>query len=342
MKTLIIGGAGFIGSNLAYHHLKKKDQVILFDNFSRKGANLNLRWLRSSFPNIEVVRGDIRRDKKKLLKAVSKAELIYHMAAQVAVTTSVADPLTDFEINAMGTLNVLDSIRRAGNHPVLFFASTNKVYGKMEDLRVVENEKRYRFFSLNQGIDERRNLEFYSPYGCSKGAADQYVLDYARIYGLKTVVFRQSCIYGPWQFGVEDQGWVAWFIIAALLGKPITIYGNGKQVRDLLYIEDLVHAFELARKNINKVKGQAFNIGGGPKFTLSIWKEFGPILERLTSKKIKVSYEGFRPGDQLIYISNITKAKESFGWEPKVSVNDGIARLYRWAVENKNLFKNIF
>ncbi|MBI1870772.1 MAG: GDP-mannose 4,6-dehydratase [Chlamydiae bacterium] len=343
MRTLVIGGAGFIGSNLAYEHLKRRDDVTILDNFSRKGAELNLKWLKSISPHMKVIRADIRYHQSQLEKAVSKADLIYHMAAQVAVTTSVQDPRMDFEMNALGTFNVLEAIRKKGEDPILFFASTNKVYGKMEDLSIHESVTRYQFpASLKNGIDENQGLDFYSPYGCSKGAADQYVLDYARIYGLRTVVFRQSCIYGSRQFGIEDQGWIAWFIIALVLNKPITIYGDGKQVRDVLYIEDLVRAFQLARKAISRTKGQAFNIGGGPHYTLSVWKEFCPILEKVMGKKIKASYDQARPGDQLVYVSNIKKAKKYFGWEPQIPVEKGIHQLYRWVLENKNLLMKIF
>src|SRR5229473_1426803 len=226
-------------------------------------------------------------------------------AGQVAVTTSVTDPRTDFDINALGTLNVLEAARLAGRRPPIVTTSTNKVYGELEQVAVVEERRRYRFADRPDGISEDQPLDFHSPYGCSKGAADQYVRDYARIYGLPTVVFRMSCIYGPRQFGTEDQGWVAHFVISALTGKPITIYGNGKQVRDVLFVDDLVRAFRLAADNIDTVAGEVFNIGGGPPNTLSVWDEFGELLRGLTNRTITVEFEDWRPGDQPCYVSNI-------------------------------------
>lgn len=341
MKYLIIGGAGFIGSNLADHFLNKKHDVTILDNFSRKGTVTNTDWLKSNHPRIKIIKGDIRRDSGELKREIEKNDVVFHLAAQVAVTTSVVNPREDFEINALGTLNVLEAIRHSKNRPILVFSSTNKVYGRMEEVGVVEEKTRYRYKNLPLGVSERKNLDFHSPYGCSKGAADQYVRDYARIYGLKTIVFRQSCIYGPRQFGAEDQGWVAWFIIASVLGWPITIYGNGKQVRDLLYIDDLVKAFELAIKKFKTTSGQIYNIGGGPDNTLSIWKEFGPLIEKLLGQKIKVKYADWRPGDQPVFISDIRKAKKEFGWEPKIGVDKGIKNLFNWVLKNKKLFKNI-
>lgn len=341
MKYLIIGGAGFIGSNLANYFLKKKQKVVVFDNFSRKGATANTEWLKKNYPWVEIIRGDIRTDSDKLQKEIAKSDAVYHLAAQVAVTTSVANPREDFEINALGTFNVLEAIRQSKNKPILVFASTNKVYGKMEGVGVIEKKRRYEYKNLPFGVSENQNLDFHSPYGCSKGAADQYVRDYARIYGLKTVVMRQSCIYGSRQFGVEDQGWLAWFIIASVLGKPIAIYGDGKQVRDILYIDDLVKAFDLATRKIRKTTGQIYNIGGGPENTISIWVEFGPILEKLLGKKIKVEYFDWRPGDQKVYISDVRKAKKELGWEPRFGVKEGIKKLFNWVVKNKELFKNL-
>jgi len=339
MKHLIIGGAGFIGSNLADYFLKKKHKVTIFDNFSRIGATANAEWLKRNHPQVKIVRGDIRTDLDKLQKEIEKSNIVHHLAAQVAVTTSVVNPREDFEINALGTFNVLEAIRQSKNNPILIFASTNKVYGKMDEIGVVEKKTRYEYKNLPLGVSEKQNLDFHSPYGCSKGAADQYVRDYTRIYGLKTVVLRQSCIYGPRQFGIEDQGWVAWFIIAAVLGKPITIYGDGKQIRDVLYIDDLIKAFELAVKKIKKTKGKIYNIGGGPKNTISIWKEFGPMIEKLLKRKIKVRYSDWRPGDQKVYVSDVRKAKKDLGWEPKVGVKEGINKLFNWVVKNKELFR---
>lgn len=339
MKILITGGAGFIGSNAALYFLKKGHKVIIFDNFSRKGSVNNRDWIKSEqLGNLKIVKGEIIRGQKKLKELVRDVDAVLHLAAQVAVTSSVLDPRRDFEINAVGTFNLLEAVRESGNNPAFIYTSTNKVYGGLEDLKIVEKKERYEFADLDFGISEKRNLDFHSPYGCSKGTADQYVRDYNRIYGLNTVVFRQSCIYGPRQFGVEDQGWVAWFIIALTLGKQITIYGNGKQVRDLLYVDDLIRAYESAIKNISKIRGQIYNIGGGPKNTISIWWEFKPILERLFKKKINIKFHNARPGDQPIFISDIRKAEKEFHWKPEVKVKDGIEKLYDWVLQNKNLF----
>ena len=340
-KVFITGGAGFIGSNAADYFLDKKYEVVIFDNFSRKGTRSNAAWLKSSHKKgLKVIEGDIVTDTDILQREIGKSDIVIHLAGQVAVTTSVINPREDFEINALGTFNVLEATRLAGNNPVFIYSSTNKVYGGLEDLDVIEKKTRYVFKNLSHGVSETRGVDFHSPYGCSKGAGDQYVRDYARIYRLNTIVFRQSCIYGPRQFGVEDQGWAAWFIIALTKGKPITIYGNGKQVRDILYIDDLLIAYELAAKNIKQTKGNIYNIGGGPKNTLSIWYEFHPMLERLFKKKIETSVSGWRPGDQPIFVADIRKAKKDFGWEPKVSVEEGIKKLYKWVSANKNLFSS--
>lgn len=339
-KNLIIGGAGFIGSNLASYLLKKKESVTIFDNFSRQGTLSNSEWLRANHPQIKVIKRDIRFDLDKLQREVESADIVFHLAAQVAVTSSVINPREDFEINALGTFNVLEAIRQLKNKPILIYASTNKVYGRMEDVEIVERDNRYQYKDFPQGISEERPLDFHSPYGCSKGIGDQYVRDYARIYGLKTLVFRQSCIYGPRQFGIEDQGWVAWFTIASILDKPITIYGDGKQVRDVLYVDDLINAFELATLNIERTSGKVYNIGGGPQNTMSLL-ELISYLEKLLGRKIQYSFSDWRLGDQLIYVSNIQKAKEEFGWEPKTSKEKGVKILSEWVVRNKKLFKDL-
>ncbi|MBI3379789.1 GDP-mannose 4,6-dehydratase [Candidatus Gottesmanbacteria bacterium] len=341
MKNLLItGGAGFIGSNLASFFLKKDYSVTIFDNFERKGTKQNLSWLKNQFPKLIVVEGDIR-NKKDLDAVVVGKEALFHLAAQVAVTTSVTDPKTDFDINALGTFNLLESVRQYGNKPLVIFSSTNKVYGEMEDLGVVEQKTRYMYKALPYGISETTCLDFHSPYGCSKGAADQYVRDYARIYGIPTVVFRQSCIYGPNQFGIEDQGWLAWFIIALSLDHDITIYGDGKQIRDVLYIDDLVRLFDLVLENKGKVTGQIYNVGGGINNTISVWSEFGPILEKLFGKKINPKFSGWRPGDQKVYISDIRHVEKELGWKPKISVEEGISMLFKWIQINKSMLKSI-
>lgn len=335
-NILITGGAGFIGVNTAASYLKKGDRVWILDNLSRIGSKLNLEWLLNNFPKVKFIKGDVR-DFDLLKRSVLNKDIVFHFAGQVAVTTSVKNPIEDFEINALGTVNLLEALRGKNKEAILIYSSTNKVYGGMENAVLIEKKSRYEYKDLKYGVSEKQPLDFHSPYGCSKGAADQYVRDYARIYGLKTIVFRQSCIYGYHQFGMEDQGWIAWFIIALLLGKNITIYGNGKQVRDILFISDLIEAFDMAIKNINKTKGQIYNIGGGMDFKLSIWIEFKPILEKLYGKNISQTYKGWRPGDQLIYISDIRKANLDFKWKPKVNVEDGIKELYDWAIRDKNL-----
>lgn len=339
-KTILItGGAGFIGSNAASYFIKKGYKVIIFDNFSRKGSLANKKWLEENFREyITFIKWDVRKENNTLVKSIRKSDIVLHLAAQVAVTTSVQNPREDFEINALGTFNVLEAVRKAGNNPIFIYSSTNKVYGGLEDIAVAETKTNYKFKNFPYGISEERGVDFHSPYGCSKGAADQYVRDYSRIYGLNTIVFRQSCIYGPRQFGVEDQGWVAWFLIALTGRKNITIYGNGKQVRDLLYVDDLVRAYDMAAKNIKITNGQIYNIGGGYKNTLSVWKEFQPILEKLFKRKIVAKKGDWRPGDQPIFIADIRKAKKDFGWEPKVSVEKGIKKLHDWVTRNVQLW----
>lgn len=338
-QYLVTGGSGFIGSNYVARLLSRGEKVIVYDNLSRSGSRINLAWLSETYGSktFEFIEGDVR-DADHIEKAARGADVIIHLAAQVAVTTSVTNPREDFEINANGTFNVLEAARASGRQPVIIYASTNKVYGGMEEIRVQEEATQYRYTDFPYGIPESQPLDFHSPYGCSKGAGDQYVRDYARIYGLPTVVMRQSCIYGLHQFGVEDQGWVAWFVIAAETGKPITIYGDGKQVRDVLFVEDLLDAYDAAITHIDRASGQVFNLGGGPAKTLSIWKEFAPILEKLTGKAISTAWGDWRPGDQRIYVSDIRKAEQVLGWSPKVTVEEGVSRLHSWVIENRKLF----
>lgn len=339
MKVLITGGAGFIGSNIARAYLEKGAKVAVLDDLSRKGTKFNLDWLKS-LGKIEFYKQDIcdHPGLKKALAKCGEVDIIFHMAAQVAVTTSVTDPRNDFEINALGTFNLLEAVRELRMDPVIIYASTNKVYGEMTDLAVTEREGKYQYADLPHGIPETRQLDFHSPYGCSKGSADQYVIDYARIYGMRTVCFRQSCIYGPRQFGVEDQGWVAWFTIATALGKPLTIYGDGKQVRDVLHVDDLVRLFQTAYENIDKVKGMVFNAGGGAGNQMSLLELVG-FLEEKEGKKIPLSFDDWRPGDQKIYVSDIRKVKSTLGWEPKLSKREGVDVLWKWVRENKGLFE---
>ena len=341
-KYLITGGAGFIGSNYVYRLLKRGEDVKIFDNLSRKGSRKNLDWLNREFGKsaFQLIQSDIR-DADAIINAARDINVIVHLAGQVAVTTSVENPREDFEINASGSFNMLEAGRKSGKNPQIIYASTNKVYGGMEDVVVQEGETRYYYLDFPEGISENQPLDFHSPYGCSKGSGDQYVRDYARIYNLPTTVLRQSCIYGPRQFGIEDQGWVAWFVIASIFNKPITIYGDGKQVRDLLYIDDLLDAYDAVIADPKGTRGQVFNIGGGSENVMSVWHDFGPILSDLLGKKISINKGDWRPGDQRIYVSDIRKAKEKLGWYPKVSVKEGITRLYNWVVENKEIFQDI-
>ncbi len=336
---LITGGAGFIGSNYAARLLQRGEQVIIYDNLSRSGAVRNLDWLRKTYGenSFRLVQADVR-DSGSIQEAAKEADVIVHLAGQVAVTTSVVDPRNDFEINALGTFNVLEAARLSERDPIVIYASTNKVYGGMEEVRVKELESRYAYVDYPFGIPETFGLDFHSPYGCSKGCGDQYTRDYSRIYGLRTVVMRQSCIYGTRQFGIEDQGWVAWFVIAAVKRLPITIYGNGKQVRDVLFIEDLCDVYDLAIERIDLAAGQVFNIGGGADFTISVWEEFGPLLEKLLGEAIPVKRGDWRPGDQRVFISDIRKAQQTLGWKPKIGVEEGIQRLYEWVKIHQDLF----
>jgi CDP-paratose 2-epimerase len=335
----ITGGAGFIGSNYVNRLLENGEKVTIYDNLSRAGAPRNLKWLQEKFGEkaFQLVVGDIR-NADLLTDSSREAEVIIHLAAQVAVTTSVVKPREDFEINALGTFNVLEAARLNDCKPVVIYASTNKVYGGMEDVRVIEDTIRWHYADLPMGCPETQPLDFHSPYGCSKGTGDQYVRDYSRIYDLPTVVLRQSCIYGPRQFGVEDQGWVAWMIIAAITGLPLTIYGDGKQIRDILYVDDLLDAYDAAIARIDKIKGQVYNLGGGPENTMSIWTEFGPMLEKLLGKPVPVAHGDWRPGDQKVFVADIRKAGRELGWRPLVGVEEGVGRLFTWVKENKSLF----
>jgi CDP-paratose 2-epimerase len=341
MRFLITGGVGFIGSNTADRLLLDGHEVLLLDNLSRPGSEKNLDWLQSNHGEFPFHQVDVRdfEGVKDVLRESGPIDVLLHFAAQVAVTTSVENPREDFEINALGALNILEAVRAVSQDPILMYASTNKVYGELAHLGIVKEENRYRYLDFELGVAETTSLDFHSPYGCSKGAADQYFHDYHRIYGLRTIVFRNSCIYGPRQFGVEDQGWLAWFVIAAVLSKPITIYGDGKQVRDVLFIDDLIDAMLLAIENIEHTQGEVYNIGGGIKNSLAVWSEFEPILTKLLGHELEVSFEDWRPGDQRLYISDTSKAEKDFGWKPRTGVEEGIKRLYEWVKENVELLK---
>jgi CDP-paratose 2-epimerase len=327
MRALVTGGIGFIGTNLSHRLLSDGNEVILFDNLSRAGVQHNLDWLKATHGNkLQLVQGDIR-DFDAVLTAIQNVDAVFHLAAQVAVTTSVSNPREDFSINAQGTLNVLEAARRQEPMPVVLYTSTNKVYGGLEHLGVVERSSRYEFENLPEGVSEACPLDFHSPYGCSKGAADQYVRDYHRIYGLPSIVLRMSCIYGPHQFGNEDQGWVAHFCITGIRGGRLTIYGDGKQVRDLLCVDDLVELMLRACNNINRTAGQVFNVGGGPTNTISVWTEFQDVLRPLVGELPSMNFDGFRPGDQKIYVSDIRKAETLLSWAPRVKIPEGLGML---------------
>ncbi len=336
-QYLITGGAGFIGVNVADYYLARGKKVTILDNFSRSGSRLNAEWLGRKHPGkLTIVEGNIQDRRLNLIDLVNRAEVVFHFAAQVAVTTSVTDPVADFETNAAGTFYLLDAVRRSSSRPIVIYSSTNKVYGKTEQLPIRDNGRRYEYVKLPEGVAETIPLDFYSPYGCSKGAGDQYVLDFARIYGMKTICFRQSCIYGPHQFGIEDQGWLAWFAIRALRHEPVTIYGNGMQVRDVLYISDLIEAYEKAIGSIDRTAGKAYNIGGGSKNTLSLL-ELIEMLKSLMGHPLTYSFADWRPGDQAIYVSDIRKAKNDFGWEPVIDVEQGVSELVRWLQQDENI-----
>jgi CDP-paratose 2-epimerase len=335
--VVIVGGCGFVGTNLACRLLSAGQPVLLVDNLSRRGVERNLRWLRDTYGRlVEVEVGDIR-DPQVLRQVVPRASQLFHFAAQVAVTTSLTDPIHDFDVNARGTLNLLEAVRALDEPPPLLFTSTNKVYGGLHDVTLRLQGSRYEPVDPRlraSGIGEERPLDFHSPYGCSKGSADQYVIDYARTFGLPAVVFRMSCIYGPHQFGNEDQGWVAHFLIRALEGQSITLYGDGKQVRDLLFVEDLVDAFLKAQEQMHELTGQAFNMGGGPQNTTSL-VELLALIAELSGEQPRVQSDDWRPGDQRYYVSDTSRFRAATGWKPRVGVREGVTRLYCWLLSDE-------
>ncbi len=338
MKIILTGGAGFIGCNAAARWIGRGDDVVVIDDLSRRGTDKNLAWLQGQ-GRFTFCRQDIRSFDAlgEIFREHRDAQAVVHLAAQVAVTTSVTDPRTDFEINALGTFNVLEAVRRHCPAAAVIFASTNKVYGSLPHAKVGEVGGRYELVERPHGVSEEEPLDFHSPYGCSKGAADQYVLDYSRIYDLRTVSLRQSCIYGTRQMGVEDQGWVAWFTIAALLKKPITIYGDGKQVRDVLFVDDLCDLYDACIAQIDKASGQAYNVGGGPTNRLSLL-ELVSELERRTGRSLAPTRSSTRPGDQPVFVADVRKALRELGWAPKTAVEAGLARLFDWISANQSLF----
>ena len=331
-RTLITGGAGFVGTNLADRVAADGGHVIVFDNLSRAGVEENLRWLTDTHgAAIDVQIGDLT-DAAAVRRAVAEADDVFHLAGQVAVTTSLVDPVDDMATNLIGTVNVLEAVRERTTPPPVVFTSTNKVYGGLPDVELTELETRYEPADpeiLANGIGEWRPLSFCTPYGCSKGAADQYVVDWAHSYGVPTVVFRMSCIYGPHQFGTEDQGWVAHFLIRAIEDQAITIYGDGKQVRDVLFVEDLVEALLLAGRDAGRLAGRAFNIGGGPQSCLSLL-ELLDMAAELEGRAPEVEFGDWRQGDQRYYVSDTTAFGEATGWAPTVSPREGVQRLHSW------------
>jgi CDP-paratose 2-epimerase len=333
---LITGGAGFIGTNLAKRLLSEGEHVLVYDNLSRRGSEQNLLWLREHGGNsLQAEIADVC-DQHSLRKAVKNAKQVFHLAAQVAVTSSLSDPVHDFESNLRGTLNLLEALRALDNPPPMVFTSTNKVYGPLTGLNLRKNSTRYE--SLNgfqSSISEDYPIMFHSPYGCSKGAADQYVSDYVRVFGLKAVVFRMSCIYGPHQFGTEDQGWVANFLIRAIEGKPITVFGDGMQVRDVLFVEDLVEAFLLAQEHMDRISGEVFNIGGGLRNSMSLVELLKYIGELLPGTSA-AGFEDWRTGDQRYYVTDYRKFKSVTGWVPRIGVRQGLGLLYEWLAATGN------
>jgi CDP-paratose 2-epimerase len=336
-RALVTGGAGFVGTNLASRLVEDGAQVVVLDNLARPGSERNLRWLLDTHGNaITFVRGSVR-DRAAVRRALKGADRVFHLAAQVAVTTSLDDPVDDFRTNVEGTLTLLEELRRADDEPFLLFTSTNKVYGALPRLRLERDEGRWLPADAElreHGLSEAEPLDFCTPYGCSKGAADQYVLDYAKSFGLPTVVFRMSCIYGPHQNGTEDQGWVAHFAIRTRDGAPITVYGDGAQVRDLLYAEDLVEAMLLAHEHVGAIAGRAFNMGGGPENAVSL-NEVLELLADLHGRPPQIVYAEERTGDQRYYVADTRAFERATGWQRAVCTNDGIERLCRWLAEEQ-------
>lgn len=339
MKILIIGGLGFIGVNTALYFYSLGYEISILDNLSRKGTIDNHNLLEEKI-DFKFFNKDIRNyyDIESVFLENS-FDVIIHLAAQVAVTSSVRNPREDFDINCLGTFNILECIRNHSPESIIIYTSTNKVYGNFKN-KIKETDKRYVYGDGFIGIDENQNLDFHSPYGCSKGSADQYVRDYNRIFGIKSVVLRQSCIYGPNQFGIEDQGWVSWFSIASIFEKKFTIYGDGKQVRDVLHVFDLVELYKSIIDNIEVCSGNIYNVGGGDENTLSLL-ELIDIIESKLEKKLKYDYSNWRPGDQKIYISDIGKIKNQINWSPKISSEEGINLMIDWIKDNKSVFEKL-
>ncbi|MCX7738947.1 MAG: NAD-dependent epimerase/dehydratase family protein [Hydrogenothermaceae bacterium] len=335
MKYLITGGCGFLGSNLSLEVLKRKEDLVVFDNLYRAGSYNNLEWLQSK-GNFKFIHGDIRvREDIERVVQEEKPDVIFHLAGQVAMTTSIRNPRFDFEVNAVGSFNLLDAVRKFSPDSIVIYSSTNKVYGDLNWVKYVELDRRYIALDFPNGFPESIPIDFHSPYGCSKGAADQYMLDFYRIYGTRTVVFRHSSMFGGRQFSTYDQGWIGWFckkaveIKKGILKDPFTIHGNGKQVRDVLYIDDMIDLYFLVVENIEKAKGEAFNIGGGIENSLSLLELFG-ILENTLDVKMRYISLPERESDQKVFIADIGKIRDFVGWKPRVSKIDGIEKMISW------------
>ena len=334
MKLLITGGCGFLGSNLASDALVRGDELLVFDNLYRNGSRENLTWLQTQ-GKFTFEHGDIRNqnDITRVIQAF-KPDAIFHLAGQVAMTTSMANPRMDFEVNVLGTHNLLEAVRQHAPESIVVYSSTNKVYGDLEQYTYVETDTRYQCVEHPNGFNEQTQLSFHSPYGCSKGAADQYMLDYARIFGLKTVVFRHSSMYGGRQFATYDQGWVGWFCqktIEASKGllEPFTISGTGKQVRDVLHADDMKRLYMAAVHHIDNVRGQAFNVGGGIENSLSLLELFA-LLEQIANVKLHYNKLPVRESDQRVFVSDLAKAKKMLNWQPEVCAQEGVARMVEW------------
>lgn len=330
--VLVTGGAGFIGSNLVDRLAREGHDVLILDALARPGVERNLAWLQARHPKrVKVEVADIR-DDGAVARCAASAKAVFHFAAQVAVTTSLVEPMDDFAVNVGGTLALLEQLRRRGDGAPLIFASTNKVYGDLADIEMELADEAYHPRDpaiRSRGVPETRPLDFHTPYGCSKGAADQYVLDYSRSFGVPTCVLRMSCIYGPRQMGTEDQGWVAHFLIRALAGEPISIYGDGRQVRDILNVGDAVEAYMSAWRHIERVSGRAFNLGGGPANAVSL-RQLIAEIERITGREVKTAYSDWRAGDQRYYVSDTSAARRELGLQRPLDWRTGVAELADW------------
>ena len=339
MRYLITGGCGFLGSNLASEVIKRGDELFVFDNLARSGSSQNLEWLKT-LGQFTFFHGDIRinNDIERVIQD-TKPDVVFHLAGQVAMTTSLQNPRCDFEINALGSLNLLEALRKHAPDAIVIYSSTNKVYGDLENYEYIEKATRYEAIGMDLGFDENVALDFRSPYGCSKGAADQYMLDYARNFGLKTVVFRHSSIFGGRQFSTYDQGWIGWFVGQALLAqrgkliKPITISGDGKQVRDVLFASDLIDCYFSAITSVKNCAGKAFNIGGGMANSLSLLELFS-MLEQELSVKLTYQQLPWRLNDQKVFVADVRRAKCEFNWQPKVDKKTGLQRMIQWVKYN--------